>query len=74
MKGEVHMCKCCDQPGKESVEINDSAAYSGIQIEINKQGMLRVRYYGSRSILFESQDIVNVPFCPIYGKKFKRKG
>ena len=40
--------------------------YSGIEIAINPQGMLRVRVYDDDSL--ETQDIVHVKYCPMCGR------
>ena len=66
------MCKFCTQPDNAFVPLNDTAAYSGIEMSLNCQGMLKVRYYGSGSIRYESQDIVNIRHCPACGREFEK--
>lgn len=65
------MCKYCEANNNDFVIINDTKEYSGIEMAINRQGMLRVRYYTHNEIdRFESQDILNVKHCPICGREF----
>lgn len=66
------MCKYCEANRYgDFVVINDTKEYSGIEMAINCQGMLRVRYYKYNGIdSFESQDILNVKYCPMCGRKF----
>lgn len=66
------MCKFCTQPDNAFTPLNDTAAYSGIEMSLNSQGMLRVRYYGSKSIRYESQDIVNIKCCSVCGRAFEK--
>lgn len=60
-------CKYCNRKGNDFVALNNTVQYSGIEIDINRQGMLRVRTYDESDFLL--QDIVNIQFCPICGRK-----
>lgn len=66
------MCQYCEpRNGNDFVVMNDTKEYSGMEMAINCQGMLRVRYYQYNGIdRFESQDILNVKYCPMCGRKF----
>ena len=66
-------CVICDSGDNAFVLLNDQWEYSGIQIAVNRQGMLRCRSFeeGKDVIDFLSQDIINIQYCPICGKKFK---
>ena len=65
------MCKFCEADNNDFVIMNDTIDYSGIEMAINRQGMLRVRYYMYNGIdRFESQDILNVKHCPMCGREF----
>ena len=64
------MVKCAYCEGKDNrfVGLNQSTEYSGIEMAVNRQGMLRVRvldYCGS----FTTQDIVNIKYCPECGRE-----
>lgn len=62
------MCKYCNQ--NEFNKLNDTVNYSGLEIAISKNGMLRVRNYNFKDI-FETQDVVNINYCPMCGRKLE---
>lgn len=62
------MCKYCQHENNDFVILNETTDYSGIEMALNRQGMLRVRYDYSQ--VWFSEDIINVKFCPMCGKKF----
>jgi hypothetical protein len=63
-------CKYCDRKDNDFVSLNDTVDYSGIEMSLNKQGMLRTRYYErSKYDLWFMQDMVNINFCPMCGRK-----
>ena len=64
------MCQYCRERNNDFVILNDSNMYSGIDIEINRQGMLRVRVFNDEMDGFVTQDILNVRYCPMCGRKF----
>lgn len=67
---EPSMCQYCEpRRNNDFVTMNQTAKYSGIQLAINCQGMLRARYYVNGDT-FETQDIVNIKYCPLCGRKF----
>ena len=62
-------CPYCDSENNDFIPLNQSVEYSGIEMALNRQGMLRVRYYMYNGVdHFESQDIVNIKFCPNCGR------
>ena len=65
------MCQYCEpRSGNDFVTMNQTVEYSGIELAINCQGMLRARYYGLNGDTFEVQDIINIKCCPLCGRKF----
>lgn len=64
------MCKCCNKQDNDFVLLNETASYSNIEIALNRLGMLRVRSYNEDDYNFETQDILNIKFCPMCGRKF----
>lgn len=66
------MCDFCNRLTNDLIPLNDTQRYSGFEIAINRQGLLRVRYYDERDV-FVSQDVININFCPICGREFKEK-
>ena len=62
-------CKYCSRSDNDFVPLNDTVKYSGIEMSLNRQGMLRTRYYDDSSHIWLSEDIVNISFCPICGRK-----
>ena len=64
----VKKCPYCETDGNDFNLLNQYADYSGIEIAINRQGMLRARCYDDDKSTFISQDIVNIKYCPMCGK------
>ena len=62
-------CKYCGRTDNNFVLFNETTDYSGIEMSLNRQGMLRVRYYDDSSYIWFSEDIININFCPICGRK-----
>ncbi len=60
------MCKCCEEKGFNV--LNNTVDYSGLEIAISNNGMLRVRNYNFKD-MFETQDVVNINYCPMCRKK-----
>lgn len=65
----MNKCTICNgKHGTDFVVINPHAAGdSGIQVAINKQGMMRIRYFDNTSIKHKSEEIVKLIHCPICG-------
>lgn len=61
------MCEYCESE-IGFVPINNTVDYSGLEIGLNGKGMLRCRAYMFKRN-FETQDIVNIKFCPMCGRK-----
>ena len=67
------MCKYCDRSDNDFVLLHDTKEYSGIEIVLNRQGMLRVRYYEDYNQLWLTEDIIKIKFCPMCGRKMDGK-
>lgn len=65
------MCGLCESFDNGFNLLNATTGYSGLEIAISSKGMLRVRYYPTTNedSLYEAQDVVNINYCPICGKK-----
>ncbi len=63
-------CQYCEERNNDFVLLNDTGMYSGIDFEINRQGMLRVRVFNDEMDGFVTQDILNVRYCPMCGREF----
>lgn len=61
------MCEYCKEENC-FIPLNDTVDYSGLEMSISSKGMLRTRAYMFKEI-FETQDIVNINYCPMCGKK-----
>lgn len=61
------MCEYCEK-GNGFKALNDTVDYSGLEISINNKGMLRTRAYMFKKN-FQTQDIVNINYCPMCGKR-----
>lgn len=72
VKGEIMRCAYCDREDNDFVLLNQTTDYSGIEMALNKQGMLRVRYYADDSHIWHSQDIIEIKFCPNCGRAMKK--
>ena len=65
-------CAVCGTGGNAFKPLNpETVSYSGIEIAI-ADGMLRARIFDANGGML-AQDIVNIPFCPLCGRKFDRK-
>lgn len=66
--GLICNCPVCCSGSNDFMIINeDTALYSGIEVSLNRQGMLRVRCYDDFNELFTSQEIVRLVNCPMCG-------
>lgn len=64
-------CPYCESDGFNV--INQTAEYSGIEVTVDRHGLLRVRTYTNDGVFcFEAQDIVEIKYCPLCGKAFKK--
>lgn len=65
-------CPYCEADDNHFVLINtETNIYSGLSIAINRQGMLRVRFKYGDCDNFESQDIINIKYCPMCKRKLR---
>lgn len=62
-------CPYCESGTNDFVPMNQTAEYSGIEMSVNRQGMLRVRVLDDDGD-FTTQDIVEIRSCPLCGKRF----
>ena len=65
-------CPYCEHGNNDFVLINQTAEYSGVEMAMNRQGMLRVRCYGENTETFLTHDIVEIKHCPLCGKKINK--
>jgi len=66
-------CPYCENDTNDFIILNQTVEYSGIEMAVNRQGCLRVRTYpdGTENN-FDSQDIVEIKYCPNCGKRFMK--
>ena len=60
------MCKYCET--KKFKTLNTTLDYSGLEIAISGGGILRVRNYNFKK-LFDTQDAVDINYCPMCGRR-----
>ncbi len=64
-------CPYCECESNDFIPMNQTAEYSGIEITVNRQGMLRARCFDFNGD-FVTQDIVEIHHCPLCGKQFMK--
>lgn len=64
-------CAYCDREDNDFVLLNQTTDYSGIEMALNRQGMLRVRYYDDSSKIWFTEDIIEIKYCPNCGRAMK---
>lgn len=64
-------CPYCEAKTNDFVVANQTIEYSNIEIAINRQGMFRARVFNENGDLI-TQDIIEIRYCPLCGKKFER--
>lgn len=62
-------CPYCKSKANDFVLMNQTNEYSGIDIGINRQGMLRIRVFDFQGNLI-TQDIIEIKHCPLCGNQF----
>lgn len=65
----MNKCQYCQNETNDFITMNQAFECSGIEIAINRKGKLRVRFSGMNEY---SQEIVEVKYCPMCGKKFMK--
>ncbi len=71
MKHNLKHCNYCESDTNDYVRLNfETYPYSGIEICMDRQGTLRIRVYPDMDELFTHQEIVNIKYCPVCGRKF----
>jgi hypothetical protein len=68
----VTKCPYCECGTNEFEVLNQTAEYSGIELSVNRQGMLRARVLDDNGG-FLTQDIVKIRYCPLCGKRFVKE-
>lgn len=71
MKGYSMRCSYCESETNDFVPMNQTVEYSGIEMAVNRQGMLRVRVLDDDGS-FTTQDIVEIRNCPLCRKRFMK--
>lgn len=64
-------CPYCESTFNDFVAVNQTSEYSGIEISLNRQGILRTRVLDSHGG-FTTQDVIEIKYCPLCGKTFKK--
>lgn len=64
-------CPYCESGTNDFVPMNQAVEYSGIEMAVNRQGMLRVRVLDDDGS-FTTQDIIEIRNCPLCGKRFMK--
>ena len=67
-----YKCDYCNGKDNRFVKLNRTKDYSAIEMSLNQQGMLRVRVGDDGAGNFVTQDSINVWFCPMCGRRFRR--
>ena len=62
-------CPYCDAETNDFIPLNQTVEYSGIEMALNRKGMLRARVYEPGKETFTTQDIVEIKHCPNCGAK-----
>lgn len=71
MKGYSMRCSYCESETNDFVPMNQNVECSGIEMAVNRQGMLRVRVLDDDGS-FTTQDIIEIRNCPLCGKRFMK--
>lgn len=64
-------CPYCEQKTSDFVVINQTVEYSGIEISINRQGILRARMLDDNGS-FTTQDVVKIRRCSLCGSQLMK--
>ena len=64
-------CPYCESGTNDFVPMNQAVEYSGIEMAVNRQGMLRVRVLDDDGS-FTTQDIIEIRNCPLCEKRFMK--
>jgi len=65
-------CPYCEITNDDFQPVNQSVEYSGIEISLNRKGLMRIRTYLNDSEIFDAQDTVELKYCPLCGKQFNK--
>ena len=65
-------CPYCNRDNNDFAQLNTTFDYSGLEIALNRQGMLRLRCYADDDTQeFFTQDVVLIKYCPYCGRKMR---
>lgn len=71
MQCDKPRCRFCETDTNDFKFLNyNTFRHSGIEICVNRQGMLRVRAYPNYDEVFDGQEIINIRYCPVCGREF----
>lgn len=62
-------CPYCECGTNDFEVLNQTTEYSGIELAVNRQGLLRACVLDDDGG-FSTQDIVEIRHCPLCGKRF----
>ena len=65
----MNKCPYCETINNDFMVMNQTVEYSRIELAMNRQGMLRTRCYDVSGDSFETQDIIEIKYCPMCGKQ-----
>lgn len=60
-------CPYCESGTNDFVPMNQTVEYSGIEMAVNRQGMLMVRVLDDDGS-FTTQDVIEIRHCPLLPK------
>ena len=69
--GNKNLCPCRCPDNDFRILNEHTLEYSGIELAMNRQGMFRARVLDTSGSM-TSQDVANLDFCPLCGRKFTR--
>lgn len=67
----MEKCKYCSTDNNDFILLNQTVDYSGIEMSLNRQGILRIRYYDINDPNFVTQDVLNIQYCPMCARKLR---
>lgn len=66
--GDTH-CRYCEPKPDGVVYVMNDPEYSGIELSMHHAGELRVRYSEEGSDTYEAQEIIQMNYCPMCGRR-----
>ena len=65
-------CKYCNREDNDFVMLNETADYSGLEIAMNRQGILRIRHYSSNQ-MWQYKTLLILNTVPFVVENLRRK-